>query len=84
MGYTDTLHSEVARKKSFSGLQRDSPCSALPAKLWRPIHWRQANLLSSSTHVTNETQNEMDAEATGSNPVEAPKIFFCSGYFAIA
>ena len=26
---------------------------------------------------------QRDAEATGSNPVEAPKIFF-SGYFAIA
>ena len=53
-------------KKSFLGLQRDSKpwplcsrCSALPAELWRPIHWRQTNLLSSSTHERNETQNEM-------------------------
>ena len=57
---------EVARKKEFSGLQWDlnpwplpSRCSALPAELWRPMHWRQANLLSSSTHERNETQNEM-------------------------
>ena len=53
-------------KKSFSGFQRDSipwpvssPCSALPAELWKPIHWRQTNLLSSSTRERNETQNEM-------------------------
>ena len=36
---------------TVESLQRDSnpwplcsPCSALPAELWRPIHWRQANL----------------------------------------
>ena len=28
-------------------------------ELWRPIHWRPANLLSSSTRERNETQNEM-------------------------
>ena len=45
------LHNcESSPKKSFSGLQQDSNswplhscCSALPAELWRPIHWRQAN-----------------------------------------
>ena len=36
-----------------------SRCSALPAELWRPIQWRPANLLSSSTRERNETQNEM-------------------------
>ena len=53
-------------KKSFPGLQQDlnlwplrSCCSALPAELRKPIHWRQANLLSSSTRERNETQNEM-------------------------
>ena len=57
---------ENSPKKSFSGLQRDSNpwllrqrCSALPAELWRPIHWRLANLLSSSTSERNETLNEM-------------------------
>ena len=57
---------ENSPKKSFSGLQRDSNawptrsrCSALPAELWRPIHWRLANLLSSSTGERNETLNEM-------------------------
>ena len=28
-------------------------------ELWRPIHWRPANLLSSSSRERNETQNEM-------------------------
>ena len=57
---------EIARKKKgfFSGPQRDSNpwpvrsrCSALPAELWIPIYWRQANLLSSSTREKNEIQN---------------------------
>ena len=57
---------ENSPKKRFSGLQRDSNpwplrwrCSALPAELWRPIHWRLANLLSSSTRERNGTLNEM-------------------------
>ena len=57
-------------KKSFSGLQRDSNpwplrsrCSALPAEPWRPIHWRLANIWSSSTRERNETQNEMTCTA---------------------
>ena len=57
---------EIARKKvfrCFNGIRTAwrlrSPYSALPAELWRPIHWRLANLLSSSTRERNETQNEM-------------------------
>ena len=55
-------------KKSFSqGPQQDSNpwplrsrCSVLPAELWRPIHWEQADLLSSSTRERGDwTQNEM-------------------------
>ena len=52
-------------KKSFSELQKGWNlwplhlcCSALPAELWRPIHREQVNLLSSSTHKRNITQND--------------------------
>ena len=51
-----------SEKKVFLRLQRDSNpwplhsrCSALLAELGRPIHWRLANLLSSSTRERNET-----------------------------
>ena len=57
---------EVARRNGFSGLQRDSNtwpvrsrCSVPLAELGRPILWRPANLLSSSTRERNETQNEI-------------------------
>ena len=55
-----------ARKKGFRGfyrIQTCGPCISATVlyqpELWRPIHWRPANLLSSSTCERNETQNEM-------------------------
>ena len=57
---------EKARKKgfrSFSGIRTRGLCVSAAVlyqpELWRPIHWRLANLLSSSTRERNETQNEM-------------------------
>ena len=55
---------EKARKKGFRGFNgiRGLCVSAAvlyQPELWRPIHWRPANLLSSSTRERNETQNEM-------------------------
>ena len=42
-------------KERFSELQRDSNPWPLCSRC-RPIHWRQANLLSSSTRERNETE----------------------------
>ena len=57
---------EKARKKGFRGFNgirtRGLGVSAAvlyQPELWRPIHWRATNLLSSSTRERNETQNEM-------------------------
>ena len=55
-----------ARKKGFrgfNGIRTRGLCVSAAVlyqpELWRPIHWRPANLLSSSTRERNETQNEM-------------------------
>ena len=57
---------EKARKKGFrgfNGIRTRGLCISAAVlyqpELWRPIHWRPANLLSSSTRERNETQNEM-------------------------
>ena len=58
---------EKARKKKgfrgFNGIRTRGLCVSAAVlyqpELWRPIHWRPANLLSSSTRERNETQNEM-------------------------
>ena len=57
---------EKARKKGFrgfNGIRIRGLCVSAAVfyqpELWRPIHWRPANLLSSSTRERNETQNEM-------------------------
>ena len=57
---------EKARKKGFRGfygIRTPGLCVSAAVlyqpELWRPIHWRPANLLSSSTRERNETQNEM-------------------------
>ena len=57
---------EKARKKGFrgfNGIRTRGLCVSAAVlyqpELWRPIHWRPANLLSSSTREINETQNEM-------------------------
>ena len=57
---------EKARKKgfrSFNGIRTRGLCVSAAVlyqpELWRPIHWRPANILSSSTRERNETQNEM-------------------------
>ena len=57
---------EIARKKvfrGFHGIRTRGLCVSAAVlyqpELWRPIHWEPANLLSSSTRVRNETQNEM-------------------------
>ena len=57
---------EKARKKGFrgfNGIRTRGLCVSAAVlyqpELWRPIHWRPANLLSSSTRERNETQNEM-------------------------
>ena len=57
---------EKARKKGFrgfNGIRTRGLCVSAAVlyqpELWRPIHWRPANLLSSSTREKNETQNEM-------------------------
>ena len=57
---------EKARKKGFrgfNGIRTRGLCVSAAVlyqpELWRPIHWRAANLLSSSTRERNETQNEM-------------------------
>ena len=75
----------------FSRLQRDSnpwplclSCSALPAELWRIIHWEPANLLSSSTREKNETQNEMNRELRNeykSNEDETIAVVIAINYF---
>ena len=63
---------EKARKKKkgrkkgfrgFNGIRTRGLCVSAAVlyqpELWRPICWRPANLLSSSTRERNETQNEM-------------------------
>ena len=57
---------EKARKKGFrgfNGIRTRGLCVSAAVlyqpELWRPIHWKPANLLSSSTRERNETQNEM-------------------------
>ena len=57
---------EKSRKKGFwgfNGIRTRGLCVSAAVlyqpELWRPIHWRPANLLSSSTRERNETQNEM-------------------------
>ena len=57
---------EKARKKrlrGFNGIRTRGLCASAAVlyqpELWRPTHWRAANLLSSSTRERNETQNEM-------------------------
>ena len=57
---------EKARKKGFrgfKGIRTRGLCVSAAVlyqpELWRPIHWRPANLLSSSTRERNETQDEM-------------------------
>ena len=57
---------EKARKKGFrgfNGIRTRGLCVSAAVlyqpELWRPIHWRPANLLSSSTREMNETQNEI-------------------------
>ena len=57
---------EIVRKKGFrgfNGIRTRGLCISAAVlyqpELWRPIHWRPANLLSSSTRERNETQNEM-------------------------
>ena len=57
---------EKARKRGFrgfNGIRTRGLCVSAAVlyqpELWRPIHWRPANLLSSSTRERNETQNEM-------------------------
>ena len=50
---------KLAQRKDFRGFNGIRTCvlcvssrrGALPAELWRPIHWRQANLFSSSRLV---------------------------------
>ena len=56
---------EKARKKGFrgfNGIRTRGLCVSAAVlyqpELWRPIHWRPANLLSSSTREKNETHNE--------------------------
>ena len=56
---------EQARKKGFrgfNGIRTRGLCVSAAVlyqpELWRPIHWRPANLLSSSTRERNETRNE--------------------------
>ena len=56
---------EKARKKgfrAFNGIRTRGLCVSAAVlyqpELWRPICWRPANLLSSSTHERNETLNE--------------------------
>ena len=57
---------EIARKnvfRGFNGIRTRGLCVSAAVlyqlELWRPIHWRLANLLSSSTRERNETQHEM-------------------------
>ena len=57
---------EKARKKGFrgfNGIRTRGLCVSAAVlyqpELWRPICWRPANLLSSSTRERNETKNEM-------------------------
>ena len=57
---------EKARKKGFrgfNGIRTRGLCVSAAVlyqpELWRPIHWRPANLLNPSTRERNETQNEM-------------------------
>ena len=57
---------EKARRKGFrdfNGIRTRGLCVSAAVfyqpELWRPIHWRPANLLSSSTRERNGTQNEM-------------------------
>ena len=57
---------EKARKKGFrgfNGIRTRGLCVSAAVlyqpELWRPICWRPANLLSSSTRERNETRNEM-------------------------
>ena len=49
--------------RGFNGIRTRGLCVSAAVlyqpELWRPIHWRPANLLSSSTRERNETQNEM-------------------------
>ena len=49
--------------RGFSGIRTRGLCISAAVlyqpELWRPIHWRPANLLSSSTRERNETQKEM-------------------------
>ena len=52
-GYCNLSNCKLTRKKNLRLQQVSYPwplykgCSALPTELWRPIHWEQANLLSS-------------------------------------
>ena len=59
---------EKARKqrkgfRGFNGIRTRGLCVSAAVlyqpELWRPIHWRPANSLSSSTRERNESQNEM-------------------------
>ena len=57
---------EKVRKKGFwgfNGIRTRGLCVSAAVlyqpELWRPIRWRPANLLSSSTREGEETQNEM-------------------------
>ena len=49
--------------RGFNGIRTRGLCVSAAVlyqpELWRAIYWRPANLLSSSTHERNETQNEM-------------------------
>ena len=49
--------------RGFNGIRTRGHCVSAAVlyqpELWRPIYWRPANLLSSSTHERNETQNEI-------------------------
>ena len=64
--YRNLSNCKIARKKvfwGFNGIQTHGLCVRAAVlyqpELWRPIHWEPANLLSSSTRESNETQNEM-------------------------
>ena len=68
---------ENSPKKRFSGLQRDSNPWPLRG-LNLSINWPASSVWAFIAQLGEHCS--ANAEATGSNPVEAPKIFF-SGYF---
>ena len=81
---------EVAESSSFLGLQRDSNlwplqlrCSALPAELWRPIHWQVSVVLKrtvgdSDWHFDNLNGSHLQSQ---SDIVSSVDGIYVSGYW---